>query len=64
MPIEKLVLSLATASMKLRHYFNAHTLIVLTTYPLKDTIKKADLLNKMTKWSFELVEFDIKYEPK
>ena len=34
LPLEKLVLALVHATWKLPHYFQAHTVYVLTEYPL------------------------------
>ena len=34
LPLEKLVLELVHATRKLPHYFQAHTIYVLTEYPL------------------------------
>ena len=34
LPLEKLVLALVHATRKLPHYFQAHTVYVLTEYPL------------------------------
>jgi len=34
LPLEKLVLALVHATRKLPHYFQAHTIFVLTEYPL------------------------------
>ena len=34
LPLEKLVLALVHATWKLSHYFQAHTVYVLTEYPL------------------------------
>ena len=35
LPLEKLVLALVRATWKLPHYFQAHTVYVLTEYPLQ-----------------------------
>ena len=35
LPLEKLVLALVHAMRKLSHYFQAHTIYVLTEYPLQ-----------------------------
>ena len=38
--IEKLAFSLITASRKLRHYFQAHVINVMTAHPLKMAMNK------------------------
>ena len=41
LPLEKLVLALVHATKKLPHYFQAHTVYVLTEYPLQSLLKKS-----------------------
>jgi ribonuclease HI len=62
--MEKLALSLITASRKLRPYFQAHSIHVLTNYPLKQVLQKPDASGRLLKWAVELSEFDIHYKPK
>ena len=64
LPMEKLAFTLIIASRKLGHYFQAHPIIVLTEYPLRAILRKADLSNKVSKWAVELGEFDIRYQPR
>lgn len=64
LPIEKLALALVTANRKLLTYFQSYTIVVITEYPLKTVICKADLLNRIRKWSLELANFDIRYQPR
>ena len=42
LPLEKLVLALVHATRKLPHYFQAHTIYVLTEYPLQLLLKRSD----------------------
>ena len=39
-PMEKLAFALITASRKLRHYFQAHVINVITDHPLKKAMNK------------------------
>lgn len=64
LPIEKLALSLVTAKRKLLPYFQCHIVIVITAYPLRTVMRKADLSDRICKWSLELANFDIQYEPR
>ena len=63
LPLEKLVFALVIASRKLRHYFDAHSIKVLTSHPIRVTLRKVDLAGRMEKWSVELNRFHIDYEP-
>ena len=62
--MEKLILALVTAAQKLHPYFEAHTIEVLTEYPMKQVLHKPETLGRLMKWVIELSEFDIRYKPK
>ncbi|CAK9168984.1 unnamed protein product [Ilex paraguariensis] len=64
LPLEKLALSLVTTARKLRHYFQAHPIIVLTDQTLKGIFRKADLSGRIFKWAVELGEHDIHFKPR
>jgi hypothetical protein len=42
--MEKLAFTLVTAARKLRPYFQAHTIIVLTNHPLWKAMNKPDVV--------------------
>ncbi|GMQ02271.1 hypothetical protein CsSME_00048578 [Camellia sinensis var. sinensis] len=63
LPLEKLALALMMASRKLAHYFHAHTIIVLTEFPLKALFERADFSDRILKWAVELGQFDVKFQP-
>ena len=62
--MKKLILALVTTARKLRPYFQAHTIEVLTEYPMKQVLHKPETLGRLMKWAIELSEFDIRYKPK
>ena len=57
-------LALQIAAKKLRPYFQAHLIVVLTDLPLRSTIHKPDLLGRMACWAIELSEYGIQYKPR
>ena len=59
--IEKLASALITTSRKLRHYFQAHVINIMTDHPLKKAMNKLDVAGRLIQWAVELSEFDIKY---
>ncbi|XP_052196167.1 uncharacterized protein LOC127803734 [Diospyros lotus] len=63
-PMEKLAFSLVVASRKLRPYFQAHQISVLTKHPLKQILQKPDSSDRLLKWAIELAQFNIKYKPR
>ena len=46
------------------HYFQAHTVVVLTQLPLKTILRSADYTGRVAKWGTILEAFDIKYMPR
>lgn len=64
LPLEKLALALVCAARKLRHYFQAHTVKVLTKHPQRMILQKANLAGRLIKWAIELSEHDIKIIPR
>ncbi|XP_024018099.1 uncharacterized protein K02A2.6-like [Morus notabilis] len=62
--MERLALALMIASRKLRHYFQSHTIRVLTNHPLRQVLQKPETSGRLLKWSVELSQFDIKYMPR
>ncbi|GJX40260.1 reverse transcriptase domain-containing protein [Tanacetum coccineum] len=63
-PMEKLVLALVSASKRLKRYFHAHTIIVITDQPIKQMLSNSEVTGRLLKWSFELEEHDIQYQPR
>lgn len=63
-PLEKLALALVSSARKLRHYFQAHRITVLTDQLLKLLFHKVDLSCRVAKWAMELGEFDVHFEPR
>ena len=63
-PLEKVILAVVHASRKLPHYFQAHTVVVLTQLPLKSVLRIADYIGRIALWNTILGAFDIKYMPR
>nr|XP_029145223.1 uncharacterized protein LOC112717554 [Arachis hypogaea] len=62
--LEKLVLAIIFSARRLRPYFQSHTVIIRTEYPLRQILYKPELAGRLTKWSIELSEFDIQFQPR
>ena len=62
--LERAALALRTAAQKLRPYFQANPIVVLTYLPLRGTIHKPDLSWRMARWAMELSEYGIQYKPR
>ena len=50
-PLEKAILAIVHASRKLPHYFQAHTVVVLTQLPLKSVLWIADYTRRIALWN-------------
>ena len=62
--LEKAILVVVHATRKLPHYFQAHTVIVLTQLPLRSVLQSANYTGRIAMWSTLLEAFDIKYMPR
>ncbi|KFK41084.1 hypothetical protein AALP_AA2G084100 [Arabis alpina] len=60
--LEKLALSVVMASRKLRPYFQSHTIIILSTFPLRSVLHSPSQSGGLAKWVVELSEYDIEYK--
>ena len=59
--LEKAILAVVHSTRKLPHYFQAHTVVVLTQLPLKSIRRTADYIGRIALWNTILGAFDIKY---
>ena len=64
LPLEKAILAIVHGTRKLLHYFQAHTIVVLTQLPLRTVLRSADYTGRIEKWGTILGAFDIKYMPR
>ena len=62
--MEKLAFALIIAARKLKPYFQAHTIVVLTDQPLKRAMSSPEAAGRMALWAIELSEFDVQYHPR
>ena len=62
--MEKLAFALVMEARKLKPYFQAHNIIVLTNQPLKRAMSNPEATGRMTLWAIKLSEFDIQYYPR
>ena len=63
-PLEKVGLALITAAKKLPQYFQAHTIYVVTQYPMQAMFHKADFTGRIWKWGAKIGTLDVKYLPR
>ena len=61
--LEKLSQALVVTSRKLKPYFHARSIKVLTNYPLSQVLQKPKALGRLLKWAIELGQFDVNFHP-
>ena len=63
LPLEKAILAVVHGTRKLPHYFQSHTVVVLTKLQLRSLFRSVDYTGRIAKWDTILGAFDIKYMP-
>ena len=62
--MHKLIYAILIASRKLRHYFQAHRVVVVTSYPLRAILHNSNATGNIAKWAAELAEFQLDFQPR
>jgi hypothetical protein len=62
--VHKLLYAVLIASRKLRHYFQAHRISVVTSYPLRAILHNPNTTDNIAKWVAELAEFKLDFVPR
>nr|XP_023896291.1 uncharacterized protein LOC112008185 [Quercus suber] len=62
--IEKITFALIVASRKLRQYFQANPILVMTDQPIRKAMSKPEAAGRMIQWAIELSQFNVEYHPR
>jgi hypothetical protein len=62
--IQKLLYVVVLAWRKLRHYFEAHPVTVVSSFPLGEILRNPDAVGRIVKWSVELMGETLAYAPR
>jgi hypothetical protein len=60
----KLLYAVLVASRKLRHYFQAHRVMVVTSFLLRAILHNSNATGNIAKWATELTEFQLHFQPR
>jgi hypothetical protein len=60
--MEKICYAVIMSSRKLQHYFEAHTIKVLTNQPMNDIFGNRDSSKRISKWAMELSEYVVDFK--
>jgi ribonuclease HI len=60
----KLLYAVLVASRKLCHYFQAHRIVVVTSFPLRTILHNSNATGNIAKWAAELAEFQLDFQPR
>jgi hypothetical protein len=61
--VQKLLYAVVLTRRKLRHYFEAHPVTVVSSFPLGEIIRNPDAAGRIAKWSVELMDETLAYAP-
>jgi ribonuclease HI len=61
--VHKLLYAVLITSRKLRHYFQAHMISVVTWYPPMVILRNPNTTDNIVKWAAELAEFELDFIP-
>jgi len=61
--VQKLLYAILITSWKLRHYFDAYHIALVTEYPLSDILYNKEASSRIIKWAVELGTYTIDFRP-
>jgi hypothetical protein len=59
--VHKLFYAVLIASRKLRHYFQARMISMVTSYPLRAVLQNPNVTGNIAKWATELAKFELDF---
>ena len=60
--MQKLIFGIIMASRKLRHYFHAYEITIVTRFPIQRIFRNPVTTGRIVEWALELSRFGLKFE--
>src|SRR5437764_2449899 len=62
--VQKILYAVLITSRKLVHYFQAHPISVVTSFPIDEILHNHDATGRIAKWVVELGSFELTFQPR
>src|SRR6266540_5662099 len=62
--VQKILYDVLITSRKLVHYFQAHPILVVASFPIGEILHNRDATGRIAKWAVELGSFELTFQPR